>query len=135
MDDYYREVILDHYRRPHNAGVLEEADIHAADSNPLCGDKIELFLKLGDDGRVSAVRFNGRGCAISQASASLLTEMIEAKTPEELKQLGKNDILDALGLENISPARMKWRCFRCVCCIRRWATTIGSGWTTKNKED
>ena len=107
MDDYYREVILDHYRRPHNAGVLEEADIHAADSNPLCGDKVELFLKLGDDGRVSAVRFNGRGCAISQASASLLTEMIEAKTPEELKQLGKNDILDALGLENISPARMK----------------------------
>ena len=107
MDNYYREVILDHYRRPHNAGILEEADIHAADANPLCGDKVELFLKLGEDGRVSEVRFNGRGCAISQASASLLTDMIEDKTPEELKQLGKDDILDALGLENISPARMK----------------------------
>jgi nitrogen fixation NifU-like protein len=107
MQDYYREVILDHYRHPRNAGVLDPADIHAADSNPLCGDKVELFLRVGEDGRVSAVGFTGRGCAISQASASLLTEMIEGKTPEELKQLGKDDILDALGLENISPARMK----------------------------
>jgi len=107
MQDYYREVILDHYRHPRNAGILDPADIHAGDSNPLCGDKVELFLKLGEDGRVSAVRFSGRGCAISQASASVLTEMIEGKTPEELKQLGKDDILDALGLESISPARMK----------------------------
>ncbi len=107
MQDYYREVILDHYRRPRNAGTLNPADIHAGDSNPLCGDKVELFLNLGADGRVSAVRFSGRGCAISQASASVLTEMIEGKTPEELKQLGKDDILDALGLEEISPARMK----------------------------
>jgi nitrogen fixation NifU-like protein len=107
MEDYYREVILDHYRHPRNAGVLDSADIHAADSNPLCGDKVELFLKIGEDGRVSAVRFSGRGCAISQASASLLTEMIEGKSLEELKQFGKDDILDALGLEHISPARMK----------------------------
>ena len=107
MDDYYRDVILDHYRRPRNAGTLEAADIHAGDSNPLCGDKVELFLKMGEDGRVSAVRFTGRGCAISQASASLLTEMIEGKTSEELKQLGKDDVLDALGLTTISPARMK----------------------------
>jgi len=107
MQDYYREVILDHYRRPRNAGTLDQADIHAADSNPLCGDKVELFLNLGEDSRVSAVRFSGRGCAISQASASVLTELIEGKTPEELKLLGKDDILDALGLENISPARMK----------------------------
>lgn len=107
MQDYYREVILDHYRHPRNAGVLDPADIHAADANPLCGDKVELFLRIGENGRVSAVGFTGRGCAISQASASLLTEMIEDKTPDELKQLGKDDILDALGLENISPARMK----------------------------
>ena len=107
MQDYYREVILDHYRHPRNAGTLDEADIHAADSNPLCGDKVELFLQMSEDGRVSAVRFSGRGCAISQASASVLTEMIEGKTPDELKQLGKDDILDALGLESISPARMK----------------------------
>jgi nitrogen fixation NifU-like protein len=107
MEDYYREVILDHYRHPRNAGTLDQADIHAADSNPLCGDKVELFLKLGEDGRVSAVRFTGRGCAISQASASLLTEMIEGKTLEELKQFGKDDVLEVLGLTSISPARMK----------------------------
>ncbi len=107
MEDYYREVILDHYRHPRNAGTLDPADIHAADSNPLCGDKVELFLRMGEDGRVSAVRFTGRGCAISQASASVLTEMIEGKTLDELKQLGKDDILDTLGLEQISPARMK----------------------------
>ena len=103
----YSAAVLDHFQNPRNAGTLEEADIHAADSNPLCGDKVELFLQMSEDGRVSAVRFSGRGCAISQASASVLTEMIEGKTPDELKQLGKDDILDALGLESISPARMK----------------------------
>jgi nitrogen fixation NifU-like protein len=107
MEDYYREVILDHYRHPRNAGTLDPADIHAVDSNPLCGDKVELFLKLGEDGRVSAVRFSGRGCAISQASASLLTEMIEGQTLEELKGYGKREVLEALGLTSISPARMK----------------------------
>jgi len=105
MNDMYREYILDHYRNPRNYGRLEEPDIHAEDSNPLCGDQVRLDLKI-DNGHVSAVRFSGRGCAISQASASMLTEMIDGRPLDEVKQLRREDILDALGIE-INPARQK----------------------------
>ena len=79
MDDIYRQYILEHYREPHNHGTLDQPDIHAADTNPLCGDRVAIDLKVRD-GRVSEVRFNGRGCAISQASASTLTDRIEGAT-------------------------------------------------------
>jgi nitrogen fixation NifU-like protein len=105
MNDMYREYILDHYRNPRNYGRLDHPDIHAQDSNPLCGDQIALDLQIAD-GQVSAVRFAGRGCAISQASASMLTEMIDGKPLDEVKQLRREDILDALGIE-INPARQK----------------------------
>ena len=101
----YREYILDHYRNPRNYGKLEHPDVHAEDSNPLCGDQISMDMQIEED-HVSEVRFRGRGCAISQASASMLTEMIEGKTVEEVIQLGKDDILEALGIP-ISPARTK----------------------------
>lgn len=101
----YREYILDHYRNPRNYGKLEQPNAHAEDSNPLCGDQLAMDLQVEDD-RVTAVRFQGRGCAISQAAASMLSEMIEGKTVEEVVQLGKDDVLDALGIP-ISPARMK----------------------------
>jgi nitrogen fixation NifU-like protein len=101
----YREYILDHYRNPRNYGKLEQPDAHAEDSNPLCGDQLAMDLQIEDD-HVTAVRFQGRGCAISQASASMLSEMIEGKTVEEVVQLGKDDVLDALGIP-ISPARTK----------------------------
>jgi nitrogen fixation NifU-like protein len=103
--DYYREYILDHYRNPRNYGTLEHPSIHAEDSNPLCGDQLAIDLLVEDD-RVTEVRFKGRGCAISQASASMLSEMIEGHTVEEVVQLGKDDVLDALGI-SISPARTK----------------------------
>lgn len=103
--DYYREYILDHYRNPRNYGTLEQPDAHAEDSNPLCGDQLAIDLKIEDD-RVAEVRFQGRGCAISQASASMLSELIEGHTVEEVIQLGKDDVLDALGI-SISPARTK----------------------------
>ena len=86
MDDIYRQYILEHYREPHNHGTLNQPDIHAADTNPLCGDRVAIDLKV-QDGRVSEVRFNGRGCAISQASASMLTDRIEGATMDELKAL------------------------------------------------
>jgi nitrogen fixation NifU-like protein len=105
MDDYYREYILDHYRNPRNYGTLENPTAHAEDSNPLCGDQLAIDLVVEGD-RVSEVRFKGRGCAISQATASMLSEMIEGKTVEEVVQLGKDDVLEALGIA-ISPARTK----------------------------
>ena len=105
MSMEYREYILDHYRNPRNYGTLEKPTAHAEDSNPLCGDQLGIDLLVEDD-RVKEVRFKGRGCAISQASASMLSEMIEGKTVEEVVQLGKQDVLESLGIP-ISPARTK----------------------------
>ena len=101
----YREYILDHYRNPRNYGKLEHPDAHAEDSNPLCGDQLAIDLQI-EGGQVTEVRFQGRGCAISQAAASMLSEMIEGRPVEEVVQLGKDDVLDALGIP-ISPARTK----------------------------
>lgn len=105
MSMEYREYILDHYRNPRNYGTLEQPTAHAEDSNPLCGDQLGIDLLVEED-RVTEVRFKGRGCAISQASASMLSEMIEDKPVEEVVQLGKKDVLEALGIP-ISPARLK----------------------------
>lgn len=106
MDDIYREYILDHYRDPRNHGHLEHPTIAAADTNPLCGDRIEIDLNVTDDGRVSEVRFSGRGCAISQASASMLTERIEGATLDELRAITPDDVLEMLGVP-IGPARQR----------------------------
>ena len=103
--DFYREYILDPYRNPRNYGKLEHPDAHAEDNNPLCGDQLAIDLQVDGD-QITAVRFQGRGCAISQAAASMLSEMIEDKTVEEVVQLGKDEVLDALGIP-ISPARTK----------------------------
>ena len=105
MDDFYKEYILDHYRNPRNFGHLEKSDASAEDLNPLCGDRIRFELEL-DDGRVKDVRFSGRGCAISQASASMLSESIKGKTLEEVARLPVESVLENVGI-GISPARMK----------------------------
>ena len=101
----YREYILEHYRNPRNYGKLDNPDVHAEDSNPLCGDQLGMDLIVEGD-LVKEVRFQGRGCAISQSAASMLSEMIEGKTVAEVRALGKEDVLDALGVP-ISPARTK----------------------------
>jgi nitrogen fixation NifU-like protein len=106
MDDLYREQILDHYKRPRNFGELEEFDLEFEDVNPFCGDELRVQLKLDDEGRVGAVAFSGKGCAISQASASLLSEELAGKSVEELLRLDKEYVLDLLGIE-ISATRMK----------------------------
>jgi nitrogen fixation NifU-like protein len=129
VDDIYRQYILEHYREPRNHGHLENPDIHAADTNPLCGDRVELDLRV-NDGRVEEVRFSGRGCAISQASASMLTEKIEGATLEELKALRPNDVLEMLGVE-IGPARQ--RC--AVLSLRVLHQGIGGPYTGRLSDD
>ena len=105
-DDIYREIILDHYRNPRNKGKLPDADISTHDSNPLCGDEIDIHMKvLGD--KIMDVKFEGRGCAISQASASMLTEMVINKPLTSVKDIAKTDILENIGLTNLGPARVK----------------------------
>lgn len=106
MDDFYRDFILDHYRNPRNFGHLAKPDAVAEDLNPLCGDQIRVELEVGDDKRVRDVRFSGKGCAISQASISMLTEDIKGKTLEEIATLPKEAVLDNVGI-GISPTRMK----------------------------
>jgi len=105
MDDFYKEYILDHYRNPRNFGHLERVDASAEDLNPLCGDKIRFELQL-DNGRVTDVRFSGKGCAISQASASMLSESIKGRKLEDVARLSKEEVLENVGI-GISPARMK----------------------------
>jgi len=103
--DIYKDIILDYYRHPRNSGDLPDADVRAKDSNPLCGDIIEMQLKIGD-GKISDIRFKGKGCAISQASASMLTEDAKGKTLEEIKAMGKTDVLNLLGIDP-GPTRIK----------------------------
>ncbi|MDE1843384.1 MAG: SUF system NifU family Fe-S cluster assembly protein [Thaumarchaeota archaeon] len=104
--DIYREIILDYYRNPRNYGKISDPDIAQRDSNPLCGDELEMHLNIKDD-KVVDVKFTGKGCAISQASASMLTELIMGKDFEYVKKLTKEDILDNLGLHDLGPARIK----------------------------
>ena len=106
MDDLYREVIIEHYKYPGYRGHLDPHDVQFADSNPLCGDHIEITLRTDHQGHVADARFDGRGCAISQASADLLMEAIIGKPIEEIKQLNRQDILDMLGID-LGPVRLK----------------------------
>ena len=105
MEDLYREVILDHYQNPRNYGVLENATLSYEEDNPVCGDHIRLDLVVEGE-RVTDARFSGHGCAISQASASMLTEEIVGKTLDEIKALDKQFILDLLGIP-LGPVRLK----------------------------
>lgn len=105
MDDLYRDYILEHYRRPHNFGVLDEPSATYEGANPLCGDRITMQLTVRD-GVVESVGFTGRGCAISQASASLLTDEVKGKPVGDVAAFQAADLLDLLGID-ISPARLK----------------------------
>ena len=106
MEDMYREVILDHYKHPRFKGELDPADISYQDDNPLCGDMIRIDLRIDDNNRVVECAFSGQGCAISQASASMLMEDIQGKSLEEIKEYSRDDILDMLGIE-LGPVRLK----------------------------
>ena len=105
MDNLAREIIIDYYRHPRNKGRLENPTISHEEKNPTCGDVVRIDLLVEDD-RVKEVRFDGYGCSISLASASMLTEMVQGKTMDEVRQISKDDILDTLGIR-LGPARLK----------------------------
>jgi nitrogen fixation protein NifU and related proteins len=107
MDNLYRDFILEHYRSPHNKGVLDPADLQFADSNPTCGDEMSMTLRLdATKQRIDDVAFDGRGCAISQASASILTDELRGMTLDQVKAMDPKQVLDALEVP-IGPARLK----------------------------
>ena len=106
MDELYRDQILEHYKRPQNFGRLERYDLEFEDSNPFCGDEQHVFIRLDDEGCVEAVSFEGKGCAISTAATSMLTEELAGKTREQVLALPKEFVLDLLGIE-ISATRLK----------------------------
>jgi len=106
MSDLYREIIIDHYKNPRNFGKLKNPDYHFHEDNLVCGDKVEFFIKLDKSGKVKEVRWQGEGCALSQASASLLSEMLVGKNLQELNRIGNKDIFKIVG-ENLNPSRQK----------------------------
>jgi nitrogen fixation NifU-like protein len=106
MDELYRDQILEHYKRPHNFGRLDQFDLEFEDSNPFCGDEQHVFLRLDEQGKVAEIAFEGQGCAISTAATSLLTDELEGKTPDEILTLPKDFVLELLGID-ISATRMK----------------------------
>jgi nitrogen fixation protein NifU and related proteins len=105
--DIYREIILDYYRNPRNFGKLEKFDIDSRDTNPLCGDEIEMQVRVGDGQKIEEIKFTGKGCAISQASASMLTELAKGKQLEWVKQVNKEDVFEMLGNPDLGPSRVK----------------------------
>src|SRR6266436_7197312 len=99
-------MILDYYRYPRNKGTLPHAQIHARDTNPLCGDVVEMQLEVDEKNTVKDVKFNGQGCAISQASASMLTELVKGKKLDEVRNISKDEILSLIGGQ-LSAVRLK----------------------------
>ncbi|MFO7927661.1 MAG: Fe-S cluster assembly sulfur transfer protein SufU [Halobacteriota archaeon] len=104
--DMYRQQILDHYKNPRNYGELEDADIEHVGENPMCGDTIKMFIQLDDDDAIEHVSFVGDGCAISQASASMLSGELRGRSLDEVEAMDRDDIVDMLGVE-LSPMRIK----------------------------
>jgi nitrogen fixation protein NifU and related proteins len=107
FDQLYREVILDHYKNPRGHGELEDADAHAEGQNPLCGDEVSIFVAFGDDDdTIDEVKFSGRGCAISQAATSMLTEMVQGRSAKEVASLPRDELLEEIGIP-LTPVRLK----------------------------
>jgi nitrogen fixation NifU-like protein len=132
MDDLYRDYILEHYRRPHNFGVIDAPTASFEGSNPLCGDRITMQLGVRH-GIVERVGFTGRGCAISQASASLLTDEIKGKPVVDVAAFRADDLLDLLGID-ISPARLKCAMLSHETLQKALAETDGAGATAQPQE-
>ena len=107
FDQLYREVILDHYKNPRGHGVMDGADATAEGQNPLCGDEVAIYVALGEDGEtIDEVKFSGRGCAISQAATSMLTEMVKGRSALDVATLPKEELLEEIGIP-LTPIRLK----------------------------
>lgn len=143
LDDLYKEVILDHYRKPRNRGRIDEAEVHLHRDNPLCGDEIDLFIDI-EDGKVSNVSFEGKGCSISQASISMMTEKLKGMTVDEAEELStifkqmmqgedpsdEDSLGDLVALKGVQkyPVRIK-------CALLGWNTFIDGIKTFKEKHE
>jgi nitrogen fixation NifU-like protein len=107
FDSLYREVILDHYKNPRGHGVIDDADASAEGQNPLCGDEVAIYVALGEDGEtIDEVKFSGRGCAISQAATSMLTEMVQGRKASEIATMPRDELLEEIGIP-LTPIRLK----------------------------
>ena len=107
FDQLYREVILDHYKNPRGHGLLEDADAEAEGQNPLCCDEVSIYVAFGEDGEtIDEVKFSGRGCAISQAATSMLTELVQGRKAQEVALLPRDELLDEIGIP-LTPVRLK----------------------------
>jgi nitrogen fixation protein NifU and related proteins len=107
FDQMYREVILDHYKNPRGHGLIDDADAQAEGQNPLCGDEVSIFVAFGEDGdTIDDVKFSGRGCAISQAATSMLTEMVKGRSATQVATLPRDELLDEIGIP-LTPVRLK----------------------------
>ncbi len=107
FDQLYREVILDHYKNPRGHGLIEGADAEADGQNPLCGDEVSIYVAFAEDGdTIEDVKFSGRGCAISQAATSMLTEMVKGRKATEVAAMPRDELLDEVGIP-LTPVRLK----------------------------
>ena len=107
FDQLYREVILDHYKNPRGHGLIEDADAEAEGQNPLCGDEVSIYVSFAEDGdTIDEVKFSGRGCAISQAATSMLTEMVKGRSAAQVAALPRDELLDEIGIP-LTPVRLK----------------------------
>jgi len=106
FDQLYREVILDHYRNPRSHGLLEHADATAEGQNPLCGDEVTVSVRFGEGDVIESVGFEGRGCAISQAATSMLTDIVKGRTAQDVSTMPKEELLDEIGIP-LTPVRLK----------------------------
>lgn len=106
MDDMYREYILEHYRNPQNYGTMKHSSFDAEGQNPLCGDELQVQVEVDDDSIVRSVRFTGQGCAISQASMSILSDEIIGKSLTDIAAMNRDDIVELLGIP-LTPVRLK----------------------------
>ena len=107
FDQLYREVILDHYKNPRGHGLIQDADAEAEGQNPLCGDEVSIYVAFAEDGdTIHEVKFAGRGCAISQAATSMLTELVQGRSAHEVATLRRDELLDEIGIP-LTPVRLK----------------------------
>jgi len=107
FDQLYREVILDHYKNPRGHGMIEDVDAHAEGQSPLCGDEVAISVRFAADGEtIEDIGFEGRGCAISQAATSMLTELVKGRKASEVAELPKEELLDEIGIP-LTPIRLK----------------------------